>query len=317
MLYWLEFAEEKKPEAYDDSQAFEAICRAVLRSYGHSNPDDLSADHIERFRKSFRELSELKASFATTSRILARAAKLASSPVPDGPSFKEIHQFQKEVLKELDKAKELILSPDTVNARVIPRLGKLESAYVPVFIKWLQTLERMQDEIEKWQNQVEGSSAVAILRDFEDDLDEARHSLGDLRETANEAPQRIRKGPENIDNAEAEVKREGVVKDLKRSDLSLLNLVDECETRRECLKEASIAGDKALGRFAAFLKSPQVAGVLAQVQRPSDLLQQVQKGKDAIEVVAAISIAGSPERKKFAKEVPSGAWRQSSSGGKT
>ena len=73
--------------------------------------------------------------------------------------------------------------------------------------------------------------------------------------------------------------------------------------RQECLTKMQAAGQRALSAFAAFLKSPQVAAALRQVQGPSDLLQQVLAAKDAAAAAGAIVAAEAASRRKLAKEL--------------
>jgi hypothetical protein len=127
LLYWIEFAQENRPDPYSEKDVFDALRRAVIKVSEVDEVEKLDTVCLTRFKTNHQRLKELRESFAKTSLMLLRAAKLAAAPLPEGKQYRPIERAQAEVKKELEKAQELILSTDTVTTRLVPRLNQLEN----------------------------------------------------------------------------------------------------------------------------------------------------------------------------------------------
>jgi hypothetical protein len=301
LLYWMEFSEEARPAAYQEEEVFNSLCRAILRAAGVSQVEDLTPDHLTRFRENHRLLAELRESFAKTSLLLIRAAKLASAPLPEKKAFREIEQAQRDLLKELEQPQDLILNPDTVNTRLTPRLATLEEPYAEAYLAELVRLASIQDQLQHVQGQAERSSELQALKDFADELPEARSLLERAREKLRSAPAKLRKSPEDRDKAEKEVRQEGKVKDLQNEDLTLRRLSRECDTRLEAEQFLSAIPAQAILEFAAFLTSPGVFEQLKTVQPQPPELTEILAAASAKEVAEALLTSPKKNRPSLAK----------------
>jgi hypothetical protein len=104
---------------------------------------------------------------------LLRAAKVATAPLPEGKQYRPVEKAQADVTKELQKAEELILSPDTVTTRLVPRLNQLEAIHVPAYLHELPRLDSLQAQLEDNAAEVEKSPEYGVLNDFSSDITEA------------------------------------------------------------------------------------------------------------------------------------------------
>jgi hypothetical protein len=304
LLYWLDFAQEPQPEQFTEKEVFEALCRAVLKASGASETTELKSDHLTRFRENHQGLKELQESFDKTSVLLIRAAKLASAPLPEGREFKEIERAQRDVLKELDKAEDLILNPDTVTTRLDPRLKHLEDLYIPAYLDELLKLDSLQSELEDCAKGVQSSEEMQALADFSSDVSEAKRLQDHCLEEAKNAPQRLRRCPEDRAVAEIEVKREARVKDIARNEeLTFRRLTSECAQRRNALDELAGVAKHVLLGFATFLRSP---GIQDRFQEPKAAVPAIAEILDAAthqEAADALVTMPQKDRKALAKQL--------------
>src|SRR5207253_888405 len=132
-------------------------------------------------RSNFKSLADLRSSSTKTSATLQRAARLGLAVVPDIHSYKEIHKAQKDLLKELESAAELVLNPDRVNTRLMPRLEKLEGEYVPAYLDALNELNAAQDDLDAAGQAASASEEAKVLSDFATAVPEAERCQDKLQ----------------------------------------------------------------------------------------------------------------------------------------
>jgi hypothetical protein len=303
LLYWLTYAQEPRPAAYEDQEVYLASCRAVLKVAGVEEPDSLTPEHLATFKKNFKGLAELRTSFGKTSGVLLRAAKLGSAPVPDEQICKEIWKAQQQVLAELETADELILNPDTVKTRLEPRLENLEGCYVPAYVDALLELDTVQGELEDAAACAAGSKELAALNDFASELAEAQKCVERFSGEVAGIPKRLRPSPEDRDKAEAEVKHEAMVKGHDKSPLSLATLLAAKSVCQECVETVPGAGARALLGFATFLRSPGVVAALGKVPKPSAGITTILKAKSEEELAGSLASMAGKERQALAKQL--------------
>jgi hypothetical protein len=303
LVYWLDFAEEQRPEVYSDDEVYNAVRRGALRVAKVTAPDELTDAHLQTFRANFASLAELRESSSKTSGILVRAARLASAPVPDHSAFKEIAKAQKDVRTELEKANELVLKPDRVNTRLLPRLEKLEGLYVPAYVDALLELDSAQTDVETAARDAAESPALAALADFAHDLDEAKRSRDGLADQLAAIPPRLRLTPEDRDAAAKEVKQTSHVRDKARSPLLLPRILSEHGIRAKVTSQIKVAPSIALLDFASFLKSPGVTAAILKASKPSADLETVKNTISPDAVAKALVAMSTDARKRLAKEI--------------
>ncbi len=303
LLYWIEFAQEERPDPYSEKEVFDALRRAVIKVSEVDEVEKLDAVCLTRFKTNHQRLKELRDSFAKTSLLLVRAAKLASAPLPEGKQYRPIERAQADVKKELEKAEELILSPDTVTTRLVPRLNQLEADYVPAYLDELVRLDSLQAELEGIAAELEKSPEYEVLNDFSSDVTEAETRRQQCRDALADLPPRLRRTPEDREVAEAEVKREARIKDTRGEDISFRRLVQICRARQEIAAELPAVAKDALSAFAGFLKSPGVVGLLGAVKNPSVGLAEILSANTDKEVAEILLTLPKPDRKTLAKEL--------------
>jgi hypothetical protein len=275
LLYWLQFADEKRPEPIDGDETFQALCRAVQTVSGVSDTDALTSTHLTTFKENRQRLARLRDSFEATRTVLLRAARLARAQVPETAEMKEVDRAQKEVLTELEKVAELVVSPDTVNTRLVSRLQRLEDAYVPEYLDALMTLASLQDELSEERTKADGSTELSVLSEFSA-FAEARTQIERTRQLLGNLPPALRRRPEERDVAERDVRAAGSVKDIvDKQPLTLRRLSTECDARREWIRQVTAAPRAALCGFCVFLKSPRVADRLRGAQDAPEALTEI------------------------------------------
>lgn len=304
LIYWLNFADEPRPEQFNELEVFNAIRRAVVDISEVTETTDLKPDHFDRFKSNYGLFQELRTSFDKTSLILIRAAKLSSVPIPEGKKYKDIGRAQKEVLAELKKASELILSPDTVTTRLEPRLTQLEDAYIPAYLDELMNLSNLQKELEEVADQVERSEEILALKDFIPDAPEAKRIIDQCHDNLCIMPPRLRKGFEDREKAKTDVKREGTIKSIINNEgLSLRKLVEECAARQEIIDSLQNMPKNAISRFAAFLQTPGVVEGLQRIEKPVPVISQIISAKKAQDIAEILLMMNQQERKALAKQL--------------
>jgi hypothetical protein len=304
LLYWVAAAVEPRPKVFDEKEVFDAFCRGLFAATDVKEAGELTSDHLVTFRSNHRRLKELQESFAKTSLLLLRAAKLARAPLPEGPDFKAIREAQRELLKELQNAADLILSPDSVNTRLEPRLQVLEELYVPTYLDKLIELEGLQNEMEEYSELVRQSDELKSLTDFAQDISEAKDIMKECRASFSSLPERLRRKPESRDAAEIEVRREGRVKDtIRNEELTFSRLVSECNLRRGSIEKLKDSAAQALKSFAAFLRSTGVMTRLQTIDPPSKILKLIIASTSDEQASNVLLKASDEERKAFAKQL--------------
>ena len=303
LVYWLTFAEEEKPEPYDDRDVYTAMCRSVLKVAEVQNSQDLEEGHFEKFRESFGGLTELRLSFNKTRELLLRAARLSSAAVPDRKPFKEIIKFQKSVLDELKSAKELILSPDRVSTRLLPRLERLEKAYLPAYENALWNLDALQTELGEKAKKVETSDPVKALQDFSGDVQEARKALEQCKTELRQIPSQVWPSLDDRDAILQEVSREAYIKANDKTPLTLLKIAEIKTARDSVLATVKGTGERALLKFADFLISPGVQMVISPGLDKMPELADIIGAKSNKDVCDALVTMPSEKRKQLAKYI--------------
>ncbi|OPY17362.1 MAG: hypothetical protein A4E69_00025 [Syntrophus sp. PtaB.Bin138] len=304
LIYWLNFADEPRPEPFNELEVFNAIRRAVVDISDVTEATDLTPDHLDHFKSNYGLFQELRTSFDKTSLILIRAAKLASVPIPEGKKYKDIGRAQKEVLAELKKASALLLSPDTVTTRLEPRLTQLEDAYIPAYLDELMNLNNLQNELEEVADQAGQSEEILALKDFISDVSEAKRIIDQCDDNLRTMPLRLRKSPEDREKAKTDVKREGTVKSIINNEgLSLRKLVEECGARQEIIDSMQNMPKNAIIRFAAFLQTPGVVEGLQRIEKPVPVISQIVSAKKAQDIAEILLMMNQQERKALAKQL--------------
>lgn len=302
LLYWMAFAEEARPDTFQEDQVFDALRRAVLKASGVGHPDDLTGQHLSAFRDNHRRFGELEDSFGKTSVLLIRAAKFASAPLPDqGGGTGEIRKVQQEVLKELESAEELMLNPDSASTRLKPRFDRLEGLYTEAFLSDLIRLDSLQGQLDELCAEAKKSNELQALTDFASDVPEAQHNLRACHRSLDGLPSRLRKAPEDRDRAEKEMKQEAKVKDVHSVDLTYSRCSAECSTRLEAQSMVGDAASEALDRFAAFLKSPSVVEHLKVAKPVTKPLQEILGAATPEELAEVLVTMPGKDRKGLAK----------------
>jgi len=301
LLYWLVFAEEEPSGQYQQQEAFDALRRAVLRASGAAQAEDLTADHLVRFRDNCRAFRELRQSFERTSLLLIRAARMASAPLPDEPAFSELKQAQDDVLRELENLQVLILNPDTMNTRLTPRFSTLEGLYKEAFLNELVRLDSVQGQLEEVSQNVGRSAELQVLADFAPDLPEADRLLDFCRRALAAVPPRLRKAPEDRDKAEKELAVDAKLRDLTGEDLTLRRLCRECDARLGAQTQIGAAARVALDGFAGFLCSRGVMEQLKALKSPPKELTELIEAASTSELTQVLLQTPSGRRKALAK----------------
>lgn len=275
LLYWLRFADERRPEPFDSDETFQALCRAIMAASEVTETAALTSTHLTTFKENRQRLARLRDSFEATRSVLLRAARLARAQLPETAATKEIERAQTEVLAELDKVADLVVSPDTVNTRLVPRLQRLEETYVPAYVDALMTLASLQDELSEARTKTDGSAELSALSEF-GEFPEARTQLERLRQLSADLPRGLRRTPEERDAAEREVRIAGSVKEvIEKQPLTFRRLATECSVRRESIQQLTLAPRAALCGFASFLRSPRVADRLREVKDAPEALAEI------------------------------------------
>jgi hypothetical protein len=300
LVYWIQFAEEERTGDYHQEDAFDALCRSVLRVAGIEDAEKLTAEHLERFRTNCQGLRDLLGSFEKTSLLLTRAARMASAPIPERGST-AIKKAQQDVLKVMEKLDTLILNPDSVSTQLKPRFETLESAYTEAFLSGLIRLDSIQGRLEELCGAAAKSPELEALDDFAAELPEARRTADGCRRALASTPPRLRKKPEDRDRANKELAPEAKVKDLTGEDITFRRLDQECDARQEAQSAVSGVGRGALDKFAAFLKSPGVADRLKAAKSPSAELTETVEAATATEVAESLLTMPAKKRKDLAK----------------
>jgi len=300
LLYWLEFSEESRVGDYRQREAFDTLCRAALRATGVSHAEDLTSDHLTKFRDNHRRLKELRDSFDQTSVLLIRAAKMASASLPEDKAFAPLRQAQQQVLEELRSAESLLLNPDAVNTRLAPRFSGLEALYKEAFLGELIRLDSIQAQVEDGRREAEGSAELQALDDF-GEVPEAKRIVVACRRDLAATPPRLRKAPEDRDRADKELAVDGRVKDLKGEDLTLRRLRQECDARLKAQEAVTGAAQAALRQFAAFLKSPGVLEQLKAAKAPPKELAEILEAPAPGEIAEGLLTMPAKARRELAK----------------
>jgi hypothetical protein len=302
LVYWIQFAEEERTGDYRQEDAFDALCRAVLRVAGMEEADKLTAEHLDRFRSNCHSLRDLLDSFEKTSLLLTRAARTALAPIPErGTAAASIRKAQQEVLKVLEKLDALILNPDSVSTQLKPRFEALESLYTEAFLASLIRLDSIQGRLEELCGATAKSAEFQALDDFAAEVAEARRTADSCRHALASTPPRLRKKPEDRDRAAKELAPEAKVKDLAGEDITLRRLDQECDARLEAQSTVAVIARGGLDKFASFLKSPGVADQLKAAKTPSAELTEVVEAATAAEVAESLLTMPSKKRKDLAK----------------
>jgi len=301
LLYWLEFAEEPKPDSCAEDDVYQWLRRAVLRVAHVEVPENLTGDHLSTFQLHHKELRDLESRFSKTSALLLRAAKLCAAPLPDGKAYAEIARAQEAVREVLAAGEELILNPDRVNTRLLPRLTQLEDPFVEAYLSELMRLDSLQGQVRELQKELTNSPELGALHDFADELPEARVALERAQGTLTKAPGPLRRSPEDRDRAEKEVRREAKVKDLEGQDLTLRRLKEEADARMEAQLSMSEVPKSALEHFAGFLLSPGVVEQLRAIEKPPRELSDVFVAPDAQGAAEALLTTPSKKRQELAR----------------
>jgi len=301
LLYWLEFADEPKPDSCADDEVYQWLRRAVLRVAHVEEPGHLTGDHLNTFQTRYKQWTDLKARFAKTSAILLRGAKLCTAPLPDGKAYAEIARAQEAVRKELAGAEELILNPDRVNTRLLPRLKQLEDLFVEAYLSELMRLDSLQGRIRQLQLELAKAPELETLSDFATELTEARVALEAAQQAIAGAPRPLRCSPEDRDRAEKEVRREAKLKDLENVDLTFRRLKEEADARLAAQSDLAVAPRSALEHFAGFLLSPGVVEQLRAIEKLPKELSEVLTAPDARVAAEALLTTPSKKRQELAK----------------
>lgn len=281
LIYWLQFADEKRPDVFESEEAFAGLCRAVVHVAGVGEASALTSTHLTTFKENRRRLAELRASFSATRSVLLRAARLGSAQLPGQGAMREIERAQADVMTELEKVADLVISPDTVSTRLVPRVQRLEEAYTPAYLDTLMELAGLQDEIDEIARQAVSSAEIRVLSEFEA-FGEARTLCESVRTLLADVPKPLRRKPESRDAAEREVRSASTVKEvIDNQPLTFKRLVHECEVRRETASALRDTPRLALDRFASFLRSPRVADRLRAIpDAPKALTEVIQAASD-------------------------------------
>jgi len=303
LCYWLDFAEEPCPEEYKDTEAYDALRRAILKVAKVTEPQQLTDTHLVKFQANYKSLADLRSSSTKTSATLMRAARLGLAVVPDVQTYKDIQKAQKDLLKELESAPELVLNPDRVNTRLMPRLEKLEGVYVPAYLDALNELNTAQDDIDAARQAAAASEEASVLGDFTPNVHEAERCQSQLESTLAGIPSRLRATPEDITAAEKEVAQTGCVRDKQRAPLPLDKLVTARDERQQMQQTLEAAPGEALLEFAVFLKSPGVTAALAKSPKPSKGVSAIQAAATPAALAEALIGTSSDDRKQLAKEL--------------
>jgi len=301
LLYWQEFAEEGRPEPYAEDEAFNWLRRSVLKASAVAQPDDLTAEHLERFSENHRRLSELQESFGKTSVLLLRAAKLASALLPDGAGYDEIRRAQGDVRKELEDCQRMILNPDSVNTRLAPRLNNLEQLYVESYLNELMCLDSIQGQLAKLAEDAGKTPQLEALADFAGDVPEARRVLDAALARLAGAPPQLRRPPEDRDRAEKDVRQQACVRDVQSQDLTFRRLRAECQQRFNAQSDLAGVPGGALNEFGAFLISPGVLEQLKTIGTPPAELSELLRSNNAGEAAECLLTMPSKKRRDLAK----------------
>lgn len=303
LLYWMAFADEARPKNFNEQDVFDSLCRAVLSATGTKEAELITPDHVTGFRENHRRFRDLRDSSRKTGLLLVRAAKLARATLPADRELKEIQKAQKELLKELKNAKDLILSPDTVNTRLEPRLSDLERLYVPAYLDQLMRLEALQNDLAEVIELVACSNEMKALKEFAAEVEEAKDIVEEWQARFDSTPPRLRKQPEDRDATENEVKNEGRVKDILNEELTFRRLAAECQKRQEWIDRLRNAAQEAMGGFASFLRSPGVSGRLQALNEPTQGLVEVLSAQNESEMTEILVTMPKEQRSALAKQL--------------
>lgn len=302
LLYWIQFAEEPRPGTGEAEEIFDSLRRAVLTVAGVDEPGRLTSVAWTTFRDNFRQLNDLRTSFESTRATLVRAARLARAPLPDeGRELREIAKAQKDVLGELDKVTVLVLDPNTVQTRLVPRLERLEQAYLPSYLDELMALDSAQAELEAAAESTEDSAALKVLGSF-GASPEAKRLLDAAQSQIASKPPRIRNKPEDRDAAARDVREHAYVRDiLDGSPLTYRKLIAEIAVRVDARRRVVGTGPDALRTFAEFLRSSKIIEGIDAHRGESALAEGIVDAKKSDDVADLLLAASDRERTELAK----------------
>ena len=303
LLYWIDFAQEDRPEPFSDKEVFDAFRRGVVKASAVDDVEKLDSSCLTRFQTNLRRLRELRESFDKTSVLLLRAARLASAPLPEGKPYRSIERAQGAVRKELESAADLVLNADNVTTRLDPKLRDLEDQYVPAYVKQLDILAGLQADLDATTAELEQSSELELLSDLGGEVPESARCREQCQDAIASVPARLRRHPEDRPAAEAEVKREARVKDLRAEELTFRRLVHECDIRQQAVTTLPTAAQDALLSFAGFLKSPGVVDRLTAVKNPSDPLAAVLAAATDQDLTEILLVLSPENRQQLAKDL--------------
>ncbi len=301
LLYWLGFAEEPKPTVFDDEDVYDAFRRAVIRVAQKEDADELDEAALKQFRERFKDYSELRVSFVKSRSKVVRAARLARTSVSSHP---ELEERQQELLAELENVDELILNPDRISVRLLPRIEKFEEAYVPVYVRAVLKLVEAQNELNAAGEEVESSEEVAVLSDFAEELDEARDLLSGLKTILTRAPGTLLSAPVARKSGLDElVRHEVLLPDDNKIPLQLPRLETAIDERRRSTAEIRQVGPGQLKELIRFLLSPGVLAVVNSIPEILPGLDDIRCAESLDAVAEALLALPSRDRKCLAKRL--------------
>ncbi len=301
LLYWLEFSKEPRPDQFEPGEIFDWTRRAVLHSSSLEVPDELTSAHLTTFKENFTSLRELREQFKETSRALLKAAKFGRTPLPSDREFKEIERLQKDVLKELDRVGDLILSRDTVQTRLVPRLAALESEYVPVYLDNLHALYAIDDDLDKTREAVASGGELSVLEQLAE-VHEASNSVTQIKAALSAVPPRLHSAVNAEEAVQREVKESASVKDKDSRAFDLARMFHEIAKRRGTLTDLKVIGRAALTRFAGFLQTPHARTLLEKAKHVKAVAEILQS-KDADELADKLLLFTKEELETLAKSL--------------
>lgn len=301
LLYWMQFVSVDLPIEADEGRLFDALRQAVAVVTGVGSVDEMTPDHLDQFRENYRRLKELRNASDKTALVLRRAARFARVPLPGGRKFKDVVDAQKTLSGELEHPEKLVLDPDAINARLDPVLRQMVDLYVPCYLDVLMELDTLQAEIDDVKKAAESSDEVGTLEDFAADVPEAASQMKGLTDLLASLPRRLRRGREDRDRVEQEVRRDALVRDSHGAELTLKRLSDECEARRAAGKGLEERPAAALAQFATFLRSPAITAGLTGAAGKTPGVGDLLDAKTTDDVVLAIMTMQQKDRKALAK----------------
>jgi hypothetical protein len=303
LVYWLDFYSEEMPSPFDEGEVFDTVRRAALKVAGVAAPSELTATHLAAFRANHEQLSRLRQSYERTTATLISAARLARARVPDDPAMTDIRRAQADVSGELEKAPDLVLSPDTVATRLEPALARLRDAYVPAYIRCLSDLEASQKELEGAVSEANNCVELQTLDDLGTEISEARHHADSIRHDLADVLPAIWLSPDRPEQVLRQVNEQGFVSDPQLRPLSLETLSEEGERRQAQASHLGQGAGIALSLFGDFLLSPSVRATLGSAPAPSRALRELTSASGGQEAGDFLAKLPTPDRRSLAKEI--------------